>query len=258
MQNVYISSNIFSKTCQNQNIALALFRSRHGKGAQDGIGGCLNRTADGIVVRGTDIPNTDVLIDQLKINCKEVNIYHVTSPEIDDCDKVEVTLPSFTGILKAHEISWTKKEENLIQVRCLTCTMCLSDEKCHHYTIGQTLKKANDSGDLDSDDHIIDTKIKKAHLCYSEVYSDPSDSDNSSSMKNSFDDCLKNPKINDYIIVQLTGKKMFHYYIGLVLQHDRKEFVVKFVRKSSGKKLIFPDIEDISLIHLKEIICVLN
>ncbi|GBL78900.1 hypothetical protein AVEN_48877-1 [Araneus ventricosus] len=115
----------------------------HGKEAPDGVGGCLKRTADGIVARGIDIPNFDVLIDQLKINCKGVNIFCVASAEIDDCDKIEVTLPSFADILRAHEISWTK-EENLIQIRRLTCTLCLADQHCHHYTIGQILIKAKD------------------------------------------------------------------------------------------------------------------
>ncbi|GBM46248.1 hypothetical protein AVEN_224814-1 [Araneus ventricosus] len=118
--------------------------AEHGMRAPDGVGGCLKRTAGGIVAGGIDMPNIDVLIDQLKINCKGVNIFHVASAEIDGCDKIEVTLPSFTVILKAHEISWTK-EENLIQVRRLTCTVCLADQQCHHYTIGQILIKAKDS-----------------------------------------------------------------------------------------------------------------
>ena len=50
------------------------------------------------------------------------------------------------------------------------------------------------------------------------LFSYSSDSDGRSSMENSFNDCLKN--LNDYIIVKLSGKKIFHFYSGLVLQHD--------------------------------------
>ncbi|GBL88743.1 hypothetical protein AVEN_158880-1 [Araneus ventricosus] len=253
-----LAAKFLSKVAKNKILHWHFLEAGHGKGAPDGVGGCLKRTADRIVARGIDIPNIDVPIDQLKIHRKGVNTFRVASAEINDCDKIEVTLPSFTSILRAHEISWTK-EENLNQVRRLTCTMCLADQQCHHYTIGQILIKAKDSGDSDSDDeHIIDTNIKKRRLCYSEVYSDTNDSDSSSSMQNYFNDCLKNPKVNYYIIVTLSGKKSFHYYIGLVLQHHDEELVVKFMKKSSGKKFVFPEIEDISSIDLKDIICILN
>lgn len=53
-------------------------------------------------------------------------------------------------------------------------------------------------------------------------------------------------------------KKTFHHYIGLVLQYHRKDLVIKFIKKSSKKKFIFPEIEDISSTDLKDVICALN
>nr|CAH7731989.1 unnamed protein product [Callosobruchus chinensis] len=38
----------------------------HGKGAPDGVGGCLKRNADAIVGRGKDLSNLDVLAAELK------------------------------------------------------------------------------------------------------------------------------------------------------------------------------------------------
>lgn len=44
----------------------------HGKGAPDGVGGVLKRTADHIVARGNDIPNIDSLVRHLQDHCPGV------------------------------------------------------------------------------------------------------------------------------------------------------------------------------------------
>lgn len=102
--------------------------------------------------------------------------------------------------MRAYEISWTK-EENLIQERHLKHTIYLANKQHHHYTIGKILIKSRDSGDSDSDDdHMIDMNIwRGGNLCYNKIYSDMNDSDSSSSIENSFNDCLKNLKVSDIL-----------------------------------------------------------
>lgn len=109
----------------------------HGKGAPDGVGGCIKRTADNLVARGIDIPNIAVLMEQLKIHCTGVHMFYVSEAEIDELDKVSVVVPLFKGTLKSHEISWSKDGGQLINIRRLTCTLCLAEQNCHHYGIGQ-------------------------------------------------------------------------------------------------------------------------
>lgn len=44
----------------------------HGKGAADGVGGCLKRTADSLVAKGVDIPNLEVLVEQMNTHCPNI------------------------------------------------------------------------------------------------------------------------------------------------------------------------------------------
>lgn len=85
------------------------------------------------------------------------------------------------------------------------------------------------------------------------MFSSDNDSDNEENISN-----MTNPKVNDYIIVKLLGKKKFHYYIALVLKESIKDLTVKFLKKSSGNKFTFPDIEDVSIIDFKDVVMVLK
>lgn len=90
----------------------------HGKGAPDGVGGCIKRTADNIVARGIDIPDLNTLMEQLKINCKGIKILQVPEKEIDEINFEEV-IPTFAGTLKTHQISWCEDSARVINIRRL-------------------------------------------------------------------------------------------------------------------------------------------
>lgn len=46
----------------------------HGKGAPDGIGGCLKRTADGLVAQGTEILTFESFVVELKKSCRGTEV----------------------------------------------------------------------------------------------------------------------------------------------------------------------------------------
>ncbi|CAH1108130.1 unnamed protein product, partial [Psylliodes chrysocephalus] len=54
------------------------FESGHGKGAVDGVGGCLKRTADRLVACGIDIPNMNALLFHLRDACPGIQIEEIT------------------------------------------------------------------------------------------------------------------------------------------------------------------------------------
>lgn len=116
----------------------------HGKGAADGIGGVLKRTADNLVAKGVDIPSVPVLVQQLNLHCPGVKVICVTREEVLECDNLQLTLPKFKGTIKTHEICWAEANKNVIQVRSLTCMLCAPDQRCKHFHIGHIILNLQD------------------------------------------------------------------------------------------------------------------
>lgn len=132
-----LAAKVLAKQAKVENLHWHYLESGHGKGAADGVGGCLKRTADSIVAHGTDIPTVNVLVQILQEHCKGIKIIYVAEQDILKFDNIEVFVPAFKGTLKTHEITWSKKKIDVIQVRSLTCISCSPGEKCQHYNIGQ-------------------------------------------------------------------------------------------------------------------------
>ena len=75
----------------------------HGKGAPDGIGGVIKRTADGVVSAGNDIVSAEALVEKLK---EKTTVYMelVTQRDIQVFDKVPDLKP-VDGAMKIHQVS---------------------------------------------------------------------------------------------------------------------------------------------------------
>lgn len=67
-------------------------------------------------------------------------------------------------------------------------------------------------------------------------------------------------KVNDFVLVKLTGKKTTNHYIAIIIAIEHKEeYFVKFLKKSAvGNYFVFPVIEDTSVIPLNDIVTVLD
>ncbi|XP_035441100.2 uncharacterized protein LOC118269869 [Spodoptera frugiperda] len=112
--------------------------SGHGKGAPDGIGGCLKRTADKYVAKGNDVSNIDGFIECVNENCKGIKVIKIDDTvakdieiKIQNCD-----IRPFRGTMQVHQVTWDKLEPRTLHFRRLSCITCHPSAKCHHYDLG--------------------------------------------------------------------------------------------------------------------------
>lgn len=109
----------------------------HGKGAPDGIGGCVKRTADRLVATGTDIPNFQTLYEKVKKEICGVKILTVNESELETIENEHLPkfIPAFKGTMRVHEVIWNKGFSSL-QMRRLSCLQCPRTKSCPHYGLG--------------------------------------------------------------------------------------------------------------------------
>ncbi|KAK1878039.1 Enolase [Dissostichus eleginoides] len=95
------------------------FEASHGKGAPDGVGGVLKRSADRIVAHGGDIPDAQSLYDKLKSLDTSVELFFV--PERDIESKTQVpAIAAVKGTLRIHQaISLTPGQMKYRDISCL-------------------------------------------------------------------------------------------------------------------------------------------
>lgn len=65
-------------------ISWHFFEASHGKGAPDGVGGSLKRTADRLVRLGRDIPDAETLYRELEAANTSVKLFYVPSEAIEE------------------------------------------------------------------------------------------------------------------------------------------------------------------------------
>ncbi|KAL0869426.1 hypothetical protein ABMA27_007661 [Loxostege sticticalis] len=113
--------------------------SGHGKGAPDGVGGCLKRCADTQVGLGRDICNFKSLVECLQKNVQAVNIIPIADSNISEIENTlsNAELHAFKGTLQIHQLAWHKDDPHLLHARRLSCVECTNDSVCKHYEIGQ-------------------------------------------------------------------------------------------------------------------------
>lgn len=110
--------------------------SGHGKGAPDGVGAVLKRTADKIVSQGKDVPDLKTLMTFLKTRVQGVTIQEVFECGIYEKDLlIPNDLPSFKGTMKVHQAMWNANNKNLLALRKLSCALdscATSSVQCIH------------------------------------------------------------------------------------------------------------------------------
>lgn len=111
----------------------------HGKGAPDGVGGCLKRLCDSFVARGNDICNVDDMLSCLQKNCKAIDVYKIDETLVSRVGEIMSTSHTqpFKGTLKIHQLSWSVKSPLVLQVKRLSCLICAAHIRCPHYGIGE-------------------------------------------------------------------------------------------------------------------------
>ncbi|GBP47216.1 hypothetical protein EVAR_20218_1 [Eumeta japonica] len=105
----------------------------HGKGAPDGVGGTLKRTADKAIAEGQDIVDLSSLKNILLARCSSIILFEVTTAniaEIEDLVKQSQTITAFRGTQKIRQFVFT----DVLEFRSLSCSEC--EGKCKHFHLG--------------------------------------------------------------------------------------------------------------------------
>ncbi|XP_034095757.1 uncharacterized protein LOC117562089 [Gymnodraco acuticeps] len=79
------------------------FEASHGKGAPDGIGGTLKRSADRIVRLGEDVPDAITLFKKLKRLESTVELFFVSEEEVEAKTEVPALTP-IKGTMRMHQV----------------------------------------------------------------------------------------------------------------------------------------------------------
>ena len=105
------------------------FEASHGKGAPDGIGGYLKRTADDLVSRGIDIPNAKSLFKALDKSSQRVKLYFIEEDDISIYEKRLPQLSPIKGTMLIHQI--VSDHPLRIHYRDVSC-LCVTPCKCYN------------------------------------------------------------------------------------------------------------------------------
>ncbi|CAH2096342.1 unnamed protein product [Euphydryas editha] len=128
----YIISQIRNEFKCISRISWNYTEAGHGKGAPDGVGAVLKRTADRMVSYGRDIGDFDSFCEVLKENVENIIIKIVKE---DSIKKKETLIPKnlkpFRGTLSVHQVLWHTFSAKLT-LRKQSCFLCDIDEHCVH------------------------------------------------------------------------------------------------------------------------------
>lgn len=133
----YIIGSEFKKCFLNLSSITWNYTERgHGKGAPDGVGGVVKRTADRLVAMGHDIENIDKFLLLVKDMVKNISLIKVSEEQIDNFS-LPANIKPFRGTLQAHQVTWCQEKPDILKIRRLTCNDCSHISNCSHYHIGE-------------------------------------------------------------------------------------------------------------------------
>lgn len=129
----------------------------HGKGAPDGIGGCVKRTADSLISMGQDISSFEMFMSLLPPNVKKIIILPVTGENIKNYIFPD-SLKTFKGTTNVHQVIWSKADPKYLKFRSLSCYNCLFDSICN--TLDKTESNRYKFKDDDLDHNLVQAQDK--------------------------------------------------------------------------------------------------
>lgn len=154
----YLMAKFITKQLNVENLRWIYSEPGHGKGAPDGVGGCLKRTADNLVAQGRDIPNFTTLVQELTENCSGIQVLSIDSKRILEIDStLSPNIKPFKGTMSIRELTWSRNEENVLQVRKLCCFKCT--ENCTHYGLGKINFDYLENSSNFTQDNILSNKV---------------------------------------------------------------------------------------------------
>ena len=106
----------------------------HGKGAPDGIGGCLKRTADRVVALGNDISDFRTFVEVLQTHTRRVRLAIVEEDDVTTlATMVPTKIPAYVGSMKVHQVVFSASTPDILKMNSLSCFSCYD---CEKYILG--------------------------------------------------------------------------------------------------------------------------
>ncbi|XP_063384484.1 uncharacterized protein LOC134670614 [Cydia fagiglandana] len=185
-QNFYFISHRLFSEYNFIRVTWNFFEAGHGKGAADGVGGYLKRTADEKVAAGSDISDAEALYYTLK-DLSKVQMYLLTESDIQIVEKaLPKNLVPLQGTMQVHQVFTDTPGE--LQYRDLSCfcergfCRCMNPKTYQPVPVPviNTLREDILSFELDEEsvlDDISNVVAVPRRSYYNTVYSSSSNSD---------------------------------------------------------------------------------
>ncbi|KAI7792928.1 hypothetical protein IRJ41_022844 [Triplophysa rosa] len=110
------------------------FEASHGKGAPDGVGGLLKRTADRLVSHGVHIPNAELFFKKLVDAQTSVKLFYVSEDDVDEATKnMPAGLPVVPSTIRIHQlVTVSRGQISYRDVSCLCSTRQTLECQCYN------------------------------------------------------------------------------------------------------------------------------
>ncbi|KAL7842108.1 hypothetical protein SRHO_G00237970 [Serrasalmus rhombeus] len=206
------------------------FEASHGKGAPDGIGGSLKRTADSLVHHGTDIPDAESLFLQLKQKTSSVELFFVSPEDVGKMAQRIVNGPplvTIKGTMRMHQVISVVQES--IKYRDISCVCKMMDGvlDCPCYGLQEFTFARSES---QQEDHTIERSAPA--LLHPEV--------------------ISKVHIGQWCIVNYDADP----YPGIILEVEAHNIKVKCMHRNGVNKFFWPSPrEDVSWYGDDQIVC---
>lgn len=120
--------------CGFQSGTWNFFEASHGKGAPDGVGGLLKRTADRLVSHGKDIPNAELFFNALVDEETSVKLFYISADNVDEATKnMPDRLPVVPSTMSIHQVVTVSPGQiSYRDVSCLCSTRQTLECQCYN------------------------------------------------------------------------------------------------------------------------------
>lgn len=216
----------------------------HGKGAADGVGGTMKRTAHKLVSYSKDVNNFEAFCNLVIPEIPGIKIMVVPLDDIEkhNLSKEEkMSILPFVGTMKVHFLKWVRGKPNIIEFKSLTCSC---DSKCKHFDLGLITYL------FEKTDELVSNK------------EETNNQDAVESPTNSVTSELKEASLDDFVLVKFPyeTKNMLKvkYYIGEITEAG-EDPTIQFLQKSRQGSPFFtrPNAIDKSSVSKADIVDVL-
>ena len=109
------------------------FEASHGKGAPDGVGGLLKRTADRLVSHGKDIPNAELFFNALVDAKLAIKLFYISEDNVAEAVKnMPEGLPVVPSTMQIHQVVTVRERKITYRdVSCICSARQTLDCQCH-------------------------------------------------------------------------------------------------------------------------------